>query len=124
VVTAARAEPKPDVVVRPQANNPEAQSVGAASAEQRVVPPVQSSASMPAPPVSIAPPPTMSQSAAEVSAPPVAAIKPSVAQPAAPSAAMSSGNVKLLRPLPAAAPIDPLAAIEALSDEEKIALFS
>jgi hypothetical protein len=37
---------------------------------------------------------------------------------------MSSGNVKLLRPLPAAAPIDPLAAIEALSDEEKIALFS
>jgi hypothetical protein len=124
VVTAARAEPKPDVVVRPQANNPEAQSVGAASAEQRVVPPVQSSASIPAAPVSIAPPATTSQSAAEVSAPPVAAIKPSVAQPAAPSAAMSSGNVKLLRPLAAAAPIDPLAAIEALSDEEKIALFS
>jgi hypothetical protein len=124
VVTAARAEPKPDVVAQPQANSPQAQSVGAASAEQRtvMVPAAESSASIPAAPVSIAP--ATSQPATEVSAPPFAAIKPSVTQPAVPSAAMSSGNVKLLRPLPAAAPIDPLAAIEALSDEEKIALFS
>jgi chemotaxis protein CheZ len=126
LVTAPRAEPKPDVVAQPRVNNPEAKSVGAASAEQRAVmaTAVEPSAATPAAPVSIALPPTTSQPAAEVSAPPVATVKPSVAQPAAPSAAMSSGNVKLLRPQPAAAPIDPLAAIEALSDEEKIALFS
>jgi len=59
--------------------------------------------------------------AVEQAQPPIAASEPPApsAKPAAPA-----GNVKLLRPLPAPAPIDPLAAIAALSDEEKIALFS
>jgi chemotaxis regulatin CheY-phosphate phosphatase CheZ len=62
------------------------------------------------------------EDAKPVASPPPA--KPVEPPPPAAKAPAPGGNVKVLRPTQAAQPVDPLAAIAALSDEEKIALFS